>query len=133
MPPPIQPARLPVVPIEIMLGEESSLLLEKLDEEIVSEYKLTSEEEGPDSWSVTLQVITKQNLRILSWEGFVVLVEQELNRPGDPVKLLKRFGPPQKMIRHTAGTFYIYEEKGFSFKEVDGMVCSYIWFKKLLN
>jgi tetratricopeptide (TPR) repeat protein len=130
LPPPIQPARLPVVPDEIKLGEESAPLLEKLDGEKVSEYKLTSEEEGPDSWSVTLQVIVKQNLRVLAWEGFIVLVEQELIRPKDPVKLLERFGPPRKIIHHTAGTFYIYEEEGFSLKEVDGKVCSYIWFKK---
>jgi hypothetical protein len=39
------------------------------------------------------------------------------------------FGPPRKIIHHTAGTFHIYEEKGFSLKEVDGEVCSYIWFK----
>jgi hypothetical protein len=105
-------------------------LPEKWTGENVSEYKLTGEEKGPAGWSVTMQVITKKNLRILVWEGFVVLVEQELNRPGDPIKLLKQFGLPQKIIHHTAGTFYIYEKKGFSLKEVDGMVCSYIWYKK---
>jgi len=129
-PSPTQSARLPVVPKEIRLGEESALLLEKWTGENVGEYKLTGEKKGPEGWSVILQVITKQNLRILSWEGFIDLVEQELIRPGDPVKLLKQFGPPQKMIHHTAGTFYIYEEKGFSLKEIDGMICSYIWFKK---
>jgi tetratricopeptide (TPR) repeat protein len=130
LPPPTQPVRLPVVPKEIKLGEESALLLEKWDGENVSKYKLTGEEEGQDSWWVTLQVIVKQNLRVLAWEGFIVLVEQELIRPKDPVKQLKRFGPPQKIIHHTAGTFYIYEKKGFSLKEIDGMICSYIWFKQ---
>lgn len=129
-PPPTRPARLPAIPEEIRLGQESDPLLEKWVGENVRDYKLTGEEKGPDGWSVTFQVITKQNLRILAWEGFIVLVEQELIRPGDPIKLLKRFGLPQKMIHHTAGTFYIYEERGFSLKEINGMICSYIWFKK---
>lgn len=129
-PPPTPAALLPLVPGEIKLGEESAPLLEKWDGEIVSEYKLTGEAEGPDSWSVTLQVITNQNLRILAWEGFIVLVEKELIRPKVPVKLLEQFGPPQRIIHHTTGNFYIYDKKGFSLKEVDGMICSYIWFKK---
>jgi tetratricopeptide (TPR) repeat protein len=129
LPPLLQPTPLPVVPEEIQLGKESAPLLEKWVDENVRDYKLTGEEKGPDGWSVTLQVITKQNLRILALDGVIELVEQELIRHGDPVKLFEQFGPPQKMIRHTAGTFYIYEEKRFSLKEVEGEVCSYIWFK----
>jgi tetratricopeptide (TPR) repeat protein len=129
-PPSLPPTPLPAVPEEIKLGEESTPLLKKLVGENFREYKLTGEEKGPDGWSVTLQVITKQNLWILAWEGYIVLVEQELIRPGDPIKLLERCGPPRKMIRHTSGTFYIYEEKGFSLKEVEGMICSYIWFRQ---
>lgn len=128
--PPRQADCLPITPKRIKLGNDSVLLLETWKGEDVREYKLTSEEEGPESWSAALQVIKKQNLRVLAWEGFIVLVEQELIHPKKPAELLKRFGPPQKVIHHTGGTFYIYEEKGFSLKEVDGMICSYIWFKK---
>jgi tetratricopeptide (TPR) repeat protein len=131
-PPSIQTTRLPALPKEVQLGEESAPLLEKWKGETVRKYKVGSDESSTGSWIANLQVITKQNLRILSWDGFIVLVEQELIRPGDPVKQLERFGPPRKVIRHTAGTFYIYEEKGFSLKEVDGMVCSYIWFNKAI-
>lgn len=125
-----QASRLPVLPKEIQLGKESAPLLEKWDGEKVREYKLTSEEKGEKSWSAALQVIIKQNLRVLAWEGFIVLVEQEFICPKKPAELLKRFGPPQKVIHHTAGIFHVYEENGFSLKEVDGMICSYIWFKK---
>ncbi|NIM15809.1 MAG: hypothetical protein GTO45_27780 [Candidatus Aminicenantes bacterium] len=130
LPPPTRGVGLPGTPEEIKLGEESAPLLEKWKGENVREYKLTSEEEGPDSWSATLQVIIKQNVRVLAWEGFIVLVEQELIRPKKPAELLKQFGPPQKVIHHTAGTFHIYEENGFSLKEINGEICSYIWFKK---
>ncbi|NIM15805.1 MAG: hypothetical protein GTO45_27760 [Candidatus Aminicenantes bacterium] len=130
-PPPLaQEVRLPVLPKEIQLGKESATLLEKWKGETVREYKLGSEEPRTDIWSVTLQVITKQNLRILVYDGIIELVEQELIHPKKSVQLLEQFGPPQRIIHHTAGNFYIYEEKGFSLKEVDGMICSYIWFKK---
>lgn len=94
-------------------------------------YKLTSEKSNDtDSWTINLEVGVENDLFVIAIEGYSVLVEQELNRPKSPERLLDRFGPPQKIIRHTAGTFYIYEDRGFSLKEVDGEICSHIWFKK---
>jgi tetratricopeptide (TPR) repeat protein len=129
-PPPIQAAQLPPLPKEVQLGEESASLLEKWKGEAINEYKFGSDESRNDSWSVTLQVITQKNLRILILDGLIELVEQELIHPKKSVQLLEKFGPPQKIIHHTTGNFYIYDKKGFSLKEVDGMICSYIWFEK---
>jgi hypothetical protein len=94
-------------------------------------YKLTSgKSNDTDSWTINLEVGVENDLFVIAIEGYSVLVEQELSRPKSPERLLDWFGPPQKIIRHTAGTFYIYEDRGFSLKEVDGYICSYIWFKK---
>lgn len=92
-------------------------------------YKLTSKKsDDKDSWTINLEVGVKDNLFVLAIEGYNILVEQELMRPKEPLKLLEQFGPPRKIVHHTRGIFYIYEKKGFSLKEVDGMICSYTWF-----
>ena len=120
---------LPLVPGGISLGKEIVPLLKKWKGEKVYKYNLTSEEDEPDKWSVSLRVIVKQDLRVLVWEGFIVLVEKTLARAKSASQQLKRFGPPQKITRHTGGAFYVYEDRGFSFKEIDGKIRSYTWFK----
>jgi tetratricopeptide (TPR) repeat protein len=93
------------------------------------EYQITSEKSNEtDGWIVSLKIGVENKLFVLSIDGYNVIVEQELIRSKETKKLLEQFGPPQKIVHHTQGTFYIYEEKGFSLKEVDGMICSYIWF-----
>lgn len=97
-PHPIQAAQLPALPKDVELGEESAPLLEKWKGETAREYKLGSDESSTDSWIVYLQVITKENLRILALEGFIVLVEQKLIRPTKSVQLLEQFGPPRGLF-----------------------------------
>jgi hypothetical protein len=50
--------------------------------------------------------------------------------PRECQEILKTFDPPQQVVRHTGGSFYVYKDKGFSFKEIDGKIRSCIWFEK---
>jgi hypothetical protein len=130
--PPVQSSPLPAAPKGIKIGKDAAPLLEKWNGETVSTYDLTSKEKGPEGWSIKLRVAIQkdQGRKVLIKGDFIVLVEQPLATAKNTTRLLERFGPPQKIIHHTAGNFYIYEDKGFSLKEVNGEICSYIWFKK---
>lgn len=115
----------------IRLGEDFSRIQGKWGKEHIKKYKLGSEEnENNENWSIDLQVIVKDHVRVIALDGTVEIVERELS-PGEAISgVLKRFGPAQKIVRHSGGNFYVYEDSGFSIKEVAGNVCSYIWFEK---
>ena len=75
-------------------------------------------------------MLVKDNMRLVVLDGIIELIEKEL--PGDKSvkEMLKEFGPPQKIVKHTGGNFYVYKDKGFSVKEIKNKICSYIWFEK---
>lgn len=121
----------PQMPSGIRLGEDHSRIEKKWGKEHTKEYKLGSEgSDNNESWFISLQVIAKDNVRVIALDGTIELVEKE-NKPFErKEEILKKFGPPQKIVPHTGGNFYIYKDKGFSFKEINGKIRSYIWFEK---
>jgi hypothetical protein len=121
----------PKMPTGIRLGENFSRIARKWGKKQTREYKLGSEENSDnENWSINLQVIVKDNVRVIGLDGMVELVERECKSGEKLAGILKKFGSPRKIIRHTGGNFYVYKDKGFSIKEIDGKVYSYIWFEK---
>lgn len=126
-----QTAGIPGMPAGIRLGEDFSRVQGKWGREYIREYRLGSEEnENNENWSIDLQVIVKGHVRVIALDGTVEIVERELSPVEGISGVLKRFGAPQKVVRHSGGRFYVYEDSGFSIKEVAGNACSYIWFEK---
>lgn len=126
-----QTAGVPGMPAGIRLGEDFSRIERKWGKEYIREYKLGSEEnEDNENWSIDLQVIVKDHVRVVALDRTVELVEMKLSLVEGISGVLNRFGPPQKVVRHSGGRFFVYEDKGFSVKEVAGNACSYIWFEK---
>lgn len=115
----------PVLPEGIRLGENIS----DLEAKYLVEYRVGIEENnGDNGWSIALQVMVKGGVRVLALDGTVEIVEQKLALETKPAEILKKFGPPRKMVRHAGGSFYVYN--GFSFKEVAGKIRSLIHFEK---
>jgi hypothetical protein len=120
--------------IRIKLGEELSSIENKLGKENIIRYKIGSEE---NNWGkgkeeeyllVDVEVLVKDNLRVLFLDENAEIIELSLQTGKNVQEMLKKYGSPGKIVRHTAGNFYVYEDNGFSFKEVNGKVQSYIWF-----
>jgi tetratricopeptide (TPR) repeat protein len=120
--------------VRIKLGEELSRIENKLGKENVIRYKIGSEE---NNWGkgkeeeyllVDVEVLVKGNLRVLFLDENAEIIELSLQTGKSVQEMLKQYGSPGKIIRHTAGNFYVYEDNGFSFKEINGKVQSCIWF-----
>ncbi len=121
----------PRIPPGIRLGEDFFRLEKRWGQGHTIKYKVSSEEgENNQNWSIDLQVMVKDKTRVLALDGTVEIVEQESATMEGIQGILKRWGPPPKIVRHTNGKFYIYRERGFSVKEIDGKVCSYTWYEK---
>lgn len=121
----------PVRPGGISLGEDFSRVEKRWGKENVREYKLgSSENENNDGWFINLQLINKQGVRVLALDGMVEIIEREFSPPENTAGMLKRFGSPQRIVRHSSGNFYVYQDKGFSIKEINGKIRSAIWFEK---
>jgi Flp pilus assembly protein TadD len=126
-------AKPPQMPAGIRLGEDFSRIVKKWGKEHTGEFKLGIEEDvdnNNESWFIRLQMIVKENVRVLALDGTVELIEQECKPFERKEEILKKFGSPQKIVRHTSGNFYVYKDNGFSFKEINGKIHSYIWFEK---
>ena len=121
----------PRIPGGINLGDPIAPIREKWGNRDLRSYKLGNEETGnSDNWYLNLQVIVKDGIRVVALDGTVEIVEWELS-PVEPIsRILKSYGPFQKVVRHSSGSFYIYEKEGFSIKEVNGKAHSYIRFQK---
>ena len=121
----------PAMPAGVRLGEEFSRIEKKWSSGLKKEFKLGNEENSDkENWSISLQVLVKDNIRVIALDGIVELVEQE-GVPAEKFEdILRRFGTPQKVVRLSGGNFYVYKERGFSVKEVGGKVSSYTWFEK---
>lgn len=121
----------PRPPAGICIRDSFSIIEKRWSKEEVKAFKLgNTGSENNSSWLINLQVIVKNNIRVLALDGTIEIIEKEYS-PGEPLsETLKRFGQPQKIVSHANGSFYVYKDKGFSIKEIDGKVRSYIWFEK---
>jgi tetratricopeptide (TPR) repeat protein len=122
-------AALPEMPDGIMLGENFSRLVKKWPKAYTRKYKLAARK-TQRNWSVDLQVMIKGNIRVLAFSDIIEIVEEEFEKPVKTGNFLVKFGIPQKVVHHSKGNFYVYKDRGFSMKEVDGKICSYIWYEK---
>jgi tetratricopeptide (TPR) repeat protein len=128
-PKPGKTAGIPLMPDGIGLGKEFSRIKRKWGNDYAREFKLGIEEENNnENWYIGLQVIVKDKVRVLALDGTIELVEQECNSFKRKEEILATYGPPRKIVHHTAGNFYIYN--GFSIKEINGTIHSYTWFEK---
>ncbi|MCU0288861.1 MAG: hypothetical protein MUF15_21005 [Acidobacteria bacterium] len=121
----------PHMPDEISLGETLTNIEKKWGRKHITGYKLGSDSDNnSDNWSIDLQVMVKNNIRLLILDDAVELIEKELdNKEIEEIdKLIKTLGPSPKIVRHTGGNFYVYKKRGFSIKEIAGKACSIIWF-----
>jgi tetratricopeptide (TPR) repeat protein len=126
--------KLPVIPEKLKLGETLHNVEKKLGKVKVIQCEIGGKERPEkkgieeDYWLLDVKVVSKGNLRILVVDGVVEMIEMAFE-PGKNVRdMLKKYGPPGNIVNHTAGNFYVYRHRGFSFKEINGRVQSYIWF-----
>ncbi|MCX6580177.1 MAG: hypothetical protein NT166_08335 [Candidatus Aminicenantes bacterium] len=122
----------PRMPDGIKLGEDFSGIEKKWGKDHVDTYKIGSQDkDNNDNWSINLQVMVKDGIRLLALDNTVELVEKESgpDEMEEIDKVLERFGPPSKIVRHTGGNFYVYKERGFSIKEIEGKASSTIFFE----
>jgi tetratricopeptide (TPR) repeat protein len=126
-----QAAELPEIPEGIRIGGNFSSIEKMWEKEQVLkyEYKLKIEYNLNNESVSILQIIVKDKVRILALDGEIEIVEEELSPFEEIDKNIEKFGPPSKIVHHTGGNFYIYKDKGFSIKEINGEAWSYIWFK----
>lgn len=128
---PTKEARLPVMPAGVRLGEDFSRIEKKWGKKSIQAYTPANEENNDnENWFLDLQVLVKNNMRLIVLDGMIELVEKEFPGTKSVKEILQEFGPPQKIVNHTSGNFYVYKDKGFSVKEIKNKVCSYIWFEK---
>jgi tetratricopeptide (TPR) repeat protein len=121
VPPPLKATDAPNLPVGITVGMDFTTVEEKWGKENAKEFDLAL---------FSISVLVKDDIRVVALEGEVVIVEKQLSKAGKMEKLLERFGPPQRVVRHSNGNFFVYENMGFSIKETAGKACSYIWFEK---
>ena len=131
--PPAKPGTTPApppMPAGVRLGEDFAHLAKKWGKNHTQEYKVGSEEnQNNESWSISLQVLVKDHIRVLALDGVVEIIEREFSPAESISRVLKRYGPPCRIVRHSGGNFYVYESRGFSIKEVAGKACSYTWYE----
>jgi tetratricopeptide (TPR) repeat protein len=117
----------PAVPRGIRLGRAISSLERQWGKTGIKSFTLGGEDDsGQESLLLDLRVMVKGDVRVLALDGSIEVVELEFRRPKNTAESIKILGPPLRVVRHTAGHFYVY--KGFSFKEINGKVVSYTWF-----
>ncbi|MCP5102877.1 MAG: hypothetical protein GY950_05850, partial [bacterium] len=101
----------------------------------VRRYRLGSEnddgQKDNDGLPLDIRVIVKENVWVLGLDGTVEVVACKIKTGKDVRKLIARLGEPGMIVPHTCGNFYVYKDRGFSFKEVNGNVQAYIWFGKV--
>lgn len=128
---PKQSNRLPEPMNGIKPGAQFTDISDKWRKQDVREFKLgVGESDNRESWVLILKVVVENRIRVIALDNTVEIVEKELVEPEPLSKFLKNHGPPQRVVKHTGGNFYVYLDRGFSTKEIKGKVCSYIWFEK---
>ncbi len=126
----------PGLPVDAGIGEDISNLEKKWKSKNVEvrKYRLGSDGDGcrqdNDSWSLALQVMVKDKVRVVGMDGTVEIVECKIKTGIEVKELTGILGQPSVIVRHSSGNFFVYKDKGFAFKEVNGNVQAYIWFEK---
>lgn len=121
---------LPPIPHNIRPGSSLTAIQKKLNPKNTLTYKLGSlQNQNTEEWYLNLKVIKEKNLRIVIIDDMPELIEWETNKELTKETALTQYGPPQKTIRHNSGHFYIYHTRGFSLKEIDGKIRSYIRYR----
>jgi tetratricopeptide (TPR) repeat protein len=121
----------PKIPGGIRLGDSFSSIEKKWGKKYSRGYKLGAEDKDvSNGWAIDLQVIVKNNVRVVAVGGTIEIIEQELSQVDSISKVINKFGMPQKLVHHTGGNFYVYKDRSFAVKEVSERAYSYIWFEK---
>jgi tetratricopeptide (TPR) repeat protein len=129
-------ARVPDPPTGVRIRGDISKIEKKWGKENaeIRKYRLGSEggksQKNNTGWALDMKVIVKDNVRVVGLDGTVEMVEYKIKPGKDVKKLINQLGEPGALVHHTSGNFYVYKDKGFSFKEVNGRVQAYIWFEK---
>ena len=129
-------SRVPDPPEDAKIGEDISKIEKKWGKENAEIRRYRFGNAGRKSphtnggWALDLEVIVKDNLRVVALDGTVEVVEYKINPRKDIKNRINQLGEPGTIVHHTYGNFYVYKDKGFSFKEVNGKVQVYIWFEK---
>jgi tetratricopeptide (TPR) repeat protein len=123
----------------IKLGSNFSKVEKRFGKENTIFYKTGSQRKNKtagkeDSFSlIDIQVGVKGNLRVLAQNGIVEIIELMHDTGKDANEMATHLGAPDHIVRHTTGNFYVYRNPGFSFKEINGKVHSFIWFEARVN
>jgi tetratricopeptide (TPR) repeat protein len=125
--------RVPPMPTNIKPGQQLADIEKRWGKDHTRTFRMSSEEgENEGSFLIDLQVISKDNTRVLAIDDTVEIIEQEFKTGQEMGRLLRRYGAPQRVIHHNIGNFYVYEKRGFSIKEIKGKARAFIWFDKPL-
>jgi len=127
----------PRIGININIGDELHDVEKRLGKTAVFSYKVGSggiqiekkNKEKEYNILIDLRIIVKDNYRSLLLDELVELIEYQVDPDRNLQEMLNTYGPPDNIVRHTTGNFYVYESKGFSFKEVEGKVQAFTWFE----
>ncbi|MGD2086896.1 MAG: tetratricopeptide repeat protein [Candidatus Aminicenantes bacterium] len=122
VPSPLKTIDAPALPAGNIIGMDFTALEEKWGKKNTKRFDLNE--------FLTISVLVKDNTRIVALNREIVIVEKQISKAEKIEKSLERFGPPQQVVRHNSGNFYVYEDQGFSIKEVNDNARSYIWFEK---
>jgi tetratricopeptide (TPR) repeat protein len=129
-PPKLSAPEVPKPPNDIEIGMAFEKVEEKWGKANTNSFELS---EGLPKTSI--HVLVKDNIRVVALEtglnfkeNKVVIIEKELPVEKKTETLVAILGPPQLIVRHGSGNFYVYEEQNFSVKEINGKVHSLIWF-----
>jgi len=121
----------PQIPSGVKLGEDFTFIEKKFGKKSIDSYKIGKQDKNSNSsWAIDLQVIVKEGIRVVALDNTVEIIEKEFSNGEEITKIFEKYGAPVKVVPHTRGNFYIYKSKGFSVKEKDRKVVSYIWFSK---
>ncbi len=128
--------QVPVLPVHAGIGEDISILEKKWKSKNAeaSKYRIGGEgaegRQDNESWSLALQVMVRDNVRVVGMDGTVEIVECKIKTGIEVKELTATLGQPGVIVRHSSGNFYVYKDRGFSIKEVNGKIQAYIWFGK---
>jgi tetratricopeptide (TPR) repeat protein len=119
----------PSIPAGLVLGQEIHDIEKRYGKEHTRTFKIASDniEDNP-ALLVELKVILINNIRVLAMDGTIEIVEQEFEPVENIEPILEKYGPPQKIVRFNIGSYYVYENSGFSIKEINNKVCAFAWF-----
>ncbi len=123
--------RIPQPPSWVHPGDSFGQVVKNAGKNKQEMFTLGASQDGNgDNWSIQLQVMVKDSVRVLALGDTVELIEHQLNPIEEIAQIGKIYGIPPHIIRSSDGNFYLYKDRGFSIREKNGKVCSFIWFER---